>query len=112
MKTCYRIGGAATKEIFYYPDNELTPISISDTGPAAPPVSWSGRDLSLGEALDPQWREAFRDAKAEWFLPYISRMAKGEKVVLAEILEGYLKIHGKALLTVQEQLRRDGGGRM
>ena len=108
MKTCSYIGGGKTTEIFYEPDNERTPIVIACTGPA---VSTSGSDLSPVEALDPRWSEDFRVAKAEWFLPYVRRMAKGEKVMLVEILEGYLKARGTPLRTVQEQRRLDGGGR-
>jgi len=50
-----------------------------------------GRDrpgtlLTPAEALEPHWEESFVNANGEWLLPFVARLAAGERLDRNEIL--------------------------
>jgi hypothetical protein len=55
----------------------------------------SGGSFSAVDALGPQFEENFRIADAEWFLPFVRRLANGELLDLDEVLEAFRERHGR-----------------
>lgn len=46
----------------------------------------AGGVFTAQEALQPQWREHLAAAKGEWLLPYIERLANGERLDESSLL--------------------------
>jgi hypothetical protein len=77
-------------EVHYVPDDALTPILLAE-GDAR---NGSGSQFSATQALEPQWRYHFERTGTLWFVPFVERLARGEQVDLAGVLEAYRLVHG------------------
>jgi hypothetical protein len=86
------VGGDAIYpyEVHYVPEDALTPILLAE-GDAR---NGTGSRFSATQALEPQWRYHFERTGTLWFVPFVERLARGEPVVLNEVLNGYKRIHG------------------
>jgi hypothetical protein len=100
MTVYYDIGstGQYGDHICYLPDRENKPILME----CSIPHMAAGAFLTPGEALDEKRAYIFRDARAEWFRPLLSRMASGECVTLDEIKRAYTIARGTALPRIED----------
>ena len=103
MTVYYLIGNNFWREpygehIYYLPDRETKPIFTE----CSVPHMAAGGFLTPQEALDSKWADLFRDANAEWFLPFLRRMADGERVGLEEIQSRHQTVRGTPLLRVED----------
>ena len=83
--------------IDYVPDSHL-PISIwayARTGP-----DYDGAGLLPSEALA-RYKYLFKRLNAEWFFPFLERMAAGEKVAIEEINARHVELFGQELQDVK-----------
>jgi len=90
----------------YYPEVTM-PVGVAYCPEKKESVFlWTGRGNSnVGGCFSPteimnqleKREEHFRLAGAEWFVPYIDRMAQGEEVLIGDIQDAYRSIHGKEL---------------
>lgn len=55
-----------------------------------------GGVFTVIEALAPHWVEHLRKAGAEWLRPYLERMVLGEQVPEREIVDHFVRLHGRA----------------
>ena len=62
----------------------------------------AGAFLTPQEALEQKWADIFREARAEWFRPLLSRLAAGERVTLDEIKKAYKDARGTALPRIED----------
>jgi len=83
MTVYYDIGstGEYGDHICYLPDRATKPILME----CSVPHMAAGAFLTPAEALEQKWAGIFREARAEWFRPLLSKMAAGERVTLEEI---------------------------
>jgi hypothetical protein len=54
----------------------------------------AGGLFTAGEALTEPWRSHLETAGAVWFVPFLERLARGERVGLPEVFEAYRFVHG------------------
>jgi hypothetical protein len=105
---CYTIGRGEISNlpgnptgVVYIPDHESYPIGVWEYAPTGRGSSGSGysfQDCMKNFAEKPTWfRRLFRDANAEWFIPFIERMAAGEKVPFEEIEARHFELFGEPL---------------
>lgn len=57
-----------------------------------------GGSCSFADALNPKFRREFARARAEWFIPFLTRLAAGEEVSIAELSAAHQKATGQNLL--------------
>ena len=100
MTVYYDIGstGEYGEHICYLPDRQNKPILME----CSIPHMAAGAFLTPAEALEEQWTDTFRSARAEWFRPLLSRMAAGEQVTLDEIKSAYQNARGTALPRIED----------
>lgn len=51
--------------------------------------------VSIEEALDEQWRDHFARAEGAWLLPLLQRIGNGEAVTEAELVDHFVRLHGR-----------------
>ena len=86
--------------VVYIPALESYPIGVweyAPTGKGSSGAGYSYQDCKKKLAASPRFRRLFRDANAEWFIPYIERMAAGEKVPIEEIEARHIELFGKPM---------------
>jgi hypothetical protein len=92
--TQYQIGlgyvGSYPFAVEFVPDNLETPIYFWEGSGHMN----SGGLFSAQQALEPQWRSHRETAGALWFVPFIERLARDERVDVTEVLEAYRLLHG------------------
>lgn len=54
-----------------------------------------GGFFTAAEAMGAQWREHFANANADWLLPYVEKLARGEAVDKAEVIGFFKRLHGR-----------------
>ncbi|MCP4321040.1 MAG: hypothetical protein GY787_04170 [Alteromonadales bacterium] len=61
--------------------------------------NWSlnGVLLSFDEALNPQWKDHFKEADAEWFIKFIKELAIGNNIQIESINTEYRKQNNREL---------------
>jgi hypothetical protein len=90
----YRIGlgavGSYPYGVEFWPENPGEPIYF-----------WEGSGhMSAGgmftaqQALESQWRDHLETAGAIWFVPFIERLAAGERLDMLEVEQAYHRLHG------------------
>ena len=84
----------------YHPEYLKAPITIWEYSRIGRDAS--GCSLSYAECLTrvrdrPSFRRMFRQANAEWFLPFVERLAAGEDVTIEEINSKHVELFGKPL---------------
>ena len=57
---------------------------------------YNGGVFSLTEALDHDWQRVFEQAEGTWLLPYLRRLAEGERVSEFDLVSHYIALHGSA----------------
>jgi hypothetical protein len=100
MTIYYLIGstGDYGDQICYLPDQREKPIFMECSIPHMAASAF----LTPEEALESKWDETFRDAHAEWFRPFLHRMAAGERVNLDELQNAHKSARGNPLLRVED----------
>ena len=100
MTVYYDIGstGEYGDHICYLPDREKKPIFME----CSIPHMAASVFLTPAEALEDKWEGLFREARAEWFRPLLSRMAAGERVGLEEIKNAYQSARGTSLPRIED----------
>ena len=105
---CYTIGrgeisglpGIPTGVVFI-PDLDNYPIGVwkyAESGQGSSGSGYSFLQCMENFIEKPTWfRRLFRDANAEWFIPFIERMAAGEKVPFEEIESRHIELFGKPM---------------
>ena len=86
--------------VVYIPDLENYPVGVweyAPTGRGSSGAGYSFQACITKFADEPWFRRLFRDANAEWFIPFIERMAAGEKVPFEEIEARHIELFGKPL---------------
>ncbi|GEM_PF-2258124 len=101
--SCKYLVGIQFLEWEHYPFG----VSYCPYNPEAPIELWegyfkesAGGNHSLKEALEPRRRFFFTNAKAEWFIPCIERMARGETISLEEIDAKHKELTGMSMKCV------------
>jgi hypothetical protein len=100
MTMYYDIGSTAEygDHICYLPDRETKPIFME----CSIPHMAAGAFLTPQEALEQRWAHIFREARADWFRPLLSRLAAGEHVTLDEIKKAYKDARGTTLPKIED----------
>lgn len=57
---------------------------------------YHGGVFPLTEALDPDWQRVFEQAEGIWLLPYLRRLAEGERVSEFDPVSHDIALHGSA----------------
>lgn len=83
--------------IDYIPDSRL-PIAIWDYARTGP--DFNGAGLLPSEAL--RYKHTFQRMNAEWFFPFLERMATGETVPIEEINARHVELFGQELQGAEE----------
>ncbi|NYG59322.1 hypothetical protein BJ980_002245 [Nocardioides daedukensis] len=52
--------------------------------------------LDIAEALSDTWAEHFARAEADWLRPYLLRVLDGDLVTEAELVDHFVRLHGRA----------------
>lgn len=94
MKTVYKLAqsfGIYPYAVDYAPGHEAGEFYLS-SGDAR---NGNGCFLTAREALEPQWRRDLESAGALWLVPLLERIAGGEAVTAAQVLDAYRAQHGE-----------------
>lgn len=62
--------------------------------------------LTAAEALDPSWAQHFASADAGWLVPFVQRMAAGERVRAEEVIALYRDRNGPGPKTFDQASKR------
>jgi len=99
--TKYIVGKTLPDEPYVFgvalvPENQMQPIECWEGS-----ANLAGARFPPKELLTEEWKEHFRLAHAEWFWPFLVRMANGEVVKLSEVQDTYIALFGKEMCSVE-----------
>lgn len=91
-------GTNAQPALIFYPSDSRFPIAMIDIwGPHG-----SGASYTFKDALNPRWTTVFKKARADWFYPFLVRLANGELVSIEEIQQKYRDLFGSDITLVDD----------